>query len=173
MQARLYILTPRESPWGTEEAMESSVFVDTGKGIVAGIVGALALALLMFLKDAIGFAPEVNILAAVMKLAGTTSTLNGWIVFFVINALIIGAVFAALDAHLERPEGMEELVRGGLFGVGLWVLTMIFLMPLTGAGAFGMKYGLIAPIVMFAGQVIQGMVMGGVYGALRPEPVPT
>jgi hypothetical protein len=153
--------------------MESSVFLDTGKGIIAGIVGAIALALLMFLKDAMGLVPDVSLLAPLMKLAGTTSTLNGWIVFFVINALIVGAVFAALDAHLERPEGPEEFVRGALFGVGLWVLTMIFLMPMSGAGAFAMNYGMTAPIVLFAAQLIQGMIMGGVYGALRPEPVPT
>ena len=153
--------------------MESSIFVDTGKGILAGIVGALALALLLFLKDTVGFVPEVNLLTPLMKLAGTTSTTTGWIVFFVINALVVGAVFAALDAHLERPEGAEEFVRGALFGVGLWLLTMIFIMPMGGSGTFGMRYGLIAPIVMFAAQVIQGTVMGGVYGALRPEPVPT
>jgi hypothetical protein len=156
-----------------EVAMESSVFLDTGKGIIAGIVGALALALLMFAKDAIGLVPEVSLLAPLMKLAGTTSALNGWIVFFVINALFVGAVFAALDAHLERPEGSEELMRGALFGVGLWVLTMIFLMPMAGAGAFAMNYGITAPVALFAAQLIQGMVMGGVYGALRPEPVPT
>ncbi|MGQ0742489.1 MAG: DUF6789 family protein [Alphaproteobacteria bacterium] len=153
--------------------MESSVFVDTGKGIIAGIVGALALALLMFVKDAAGLAPEINLLASYMKIAGTDSQVTGWIAFFVINALIVGAVFAALDAHLERPEGAEELVRGALFGVGLWLLAMIFLMPMAGAGAFGMRYGITAPAVIFIAQIIQGMVMGGVYGALRPEPVPT
>jgi hypothetical protein len=99
--------------------------------------------------------------------------MKGWIIFFVINALIIGAVFAALDAHLERPEGSEEIVRGALFGVGLWFLTMILLMPMTAAGTFALNYGVIAPAIMFVVQVIQGMVMGGVYGALRPEPVTT
>ena len=153
--------------------MESSVFVDTGKGIIAGVVGAIALALLLFLKDTIGLVPEVNLLTPLMKLSGTTSVMTGWIVFFVINALLVGAVFAALDAHLERPGGGEELLRGALFGVGLWVLTMIFIMPMAGAGTFAMRYGMIAPVVMFGAQVIQGMVMGGVYGALRPEPVPT
>jgi hypothetical protein len=82
-------------------------------------------------------------------------------------------VFAALDAHLERPEGAEELVRGALFGVGIWLLTMIFLMPMTGGSAFAMKFGIAAPAALFVMQVIQGMIMGGVYGALRPEPVPT
>lgn len=153
--------------------MEDSIFLDTGKGIIAGIAGSIALALLMLLKDAVGIAPDLSLIAAFMELAGVTTPITGWIIFFVINALIIGAVFAALDAHLERPEGSEEIVRGALFGVGLWFLTMILLMPMTRAGSFAMHYGIIAPVVMFIAQVIQGMIMGGVYGALRPEPVPT
>jgi hypothetical protein len=153
--------------------MESSVFVDTGKGIVAGIVGALALALLMYLKDSAGIVPEVSLLQAWMKIAGTASEMTGWIVFFAINAVVVGAIFAALDAHLERPEGSEEFVRGALFGVGLWILTMIFIIPMGGGGSFGMRYGITLPLVMFGALVFQGLVMGGVYGALRPEPVPT
>ena len=153
--------------------MESSVFVDTAKGILAGIAGAVALALLMFVKDAAGIVPEVSLLHAWMKIAGTDSIVTGWIVFFVINAVLVGAIFAALDAHIERPEGSEELVRGALFGIGLWILTMIFIMPMGGGGSLGMRYGWILPVVMFGSQLIQGMVMGGVYGALRPEPVPT
>jgi len=153
--------------------MESSVFVDTGKGILAGVVGALALALMMFIKDAAGIVPEVSLLHAWMKIAGTDSMVIGWIVFFVINAFVVGAIFAALDAHLERPEGSEELVRGALFGVGLWIVTMMFIVPMGGGGSFGMRYGIALPAAMFLAQVIQGIVMGGVYGALRPEPVPT
>ncbi len=153
--------------------MEDNIFLDTGKGIIAGIVGSIVLALLLYVKDMAGLVPDLSLITAFMKLAGVTSTTTGWIIFFVINALIIGAVFAALDAHLERPEGSEEIVRGALFGVGLWFLTMILLMPMTAAGTFAMNYGAIAPAIMFAAQVIQGMVMGGVYGALRPEPVTT
>jgi hypothetical protein len=153
--------------------MEDSIFLDTGKGIIAGIAGAITLALLLLLKDVIGLVPDLSLIAAFMKLASVTSTMTGWIIFFVINALIIGAVFAALDAHLDRPEGLEEIVRGALFGVGLWFLTMILLMPMTAAGTFALNYGVIAPAIMFVVQVIQGMVMGGVYGALRPEPVTT
>ncbi len=153
--------------------MEDSIFRDTGKGVIAGIAGSIALALLLLLKDAVGLVPDLSLIEAFVKLAGVTSQVTGWIIFFVINALIVGAVFAALDAHLERPEGSEEIVRGALFGVGLWFLTMILLMPMTPAGSFALHYGIIAPAVMFGAQVIQGMIMGGVYGALRPEPVPT
>jgi len=151
--------------------METSIILDTGKGIVAGIVGSIVLAALLWFKDIIGLVPDLSLIAAFMKLAGVISVMYGWVIFFVINALIVGAVFAALDAHLERPEGAEEVVRGALFGVGLWFLTMILLMPMTPAGVFGLHYGILAPIVMFVFQVIQGLVMGGVYGALRPEPV--
>lgn len=153
--------------------MESSIFVDTGKGILAGIVGAVVLAALMFLKNAVGIVPQVDLLHAWMKIAGTHSELTGWIVFFVMNAVVVGAIFAALDAHLERPEGSEEFVRGALFGVGLWILTMMFIIPMGGGGNFGMRYGVMLPIFMFVATVIQGVIMGGVYGWLRPEPVPT
>jgi hypothetical protein len=156
-----------------EANMEDSVILDTGKGIVAGIAATIVLALLMFLKDAAGIAPGVNLVSAMMTLAGISTPLYGWIMFFVISALIVGATFAALDAHMMRPEGWEELARGGLFGVGIWLLVMIFLMPMTSAGAFAMKHGMMAPIVMFVAFVIYGVVLGGVYGALRPEPATT
>lgn len=153
--------------------MERSIILDTGKGIIAGVVGSFTLALLLVAKDLLGVAPDLNLIGAFMKLAGVTSPISGWVIFFVINALIIGFFFAALDAHLERPEGWEEIARGALFGVGLWILTMILLMPMTAGGAFALNYGAAAPIFMAVAQVLQGMVMGAVYGALRPEPVMT
>ncbi len=43
---------------------------------------------------------------------------------------------------------------------------MIVVMPITGAGLFGMKLGVMAPVATLAMHWIYGVVLGGVYGAM-------
>ncbi len=56
-----------------------------------------------------------------------------------------------------------------IFGVGAWIATMILVMPLAGAGLFGMNLGVAAPVMTLVLHVIYGAVLGGVYGLERPE----
>ena len=58
-----------------------------------------------------------------------------------------------------------------IFGVGAWLMMMIAVMPMAGAGLFGMNFGMVAPVMTLVLHIIFGAVLGGVYGAERPETV--
>jgi len=105
--------------------------------------------------------------------AGSTWPGMGWVVFFVGGGIVLGVIFALLDAHVEATTGAGEIVRGVFFGFLLWLIVMLIFMPVLGAGAFGMRFGVGAPIVCLAADLIYGLVLGAVYGAMHPETVMT
>ena len=73
-----------------------------------------------------------------------------------------------LDPYLP---GGSHSVKGIVFGVGAWLLMMIVVMPMAGAGLFGMNLGIMAPIMTFILHVIYGAVLGAVYGAGSSETI--
>ena len=72
---------------------------------------------------------------------------------------MLGVIFALLDAHVEATTGAGELVRGVLFGILLWLVLMLVFMPVFGQGAFGMAFGIGAPVLSFVADVIYGLVL--------------
>lgn len=153
-----------------EAPVEPSVFKDALKGIVAAVVASAILAGLVYLNQNMGWVPGLDLVGSFMKLAGSTELTTGWIVYGVVLAVIGGLVFSLLDAHLERPEGWEEVARGLLFGVGAFLLVGILVMPMSGADAFALRYGIGGPIYLAIVFLAYGAVMGFVYGMMRPEP---
>jgi hypothetical protein len=124
----------------------------------------------MWANQTMQWVPGLDLVSSFMKLAGSTEILTGWIVFGIVLAFIGGLVFSLLDAHLDKPEGAEEFVRGGLFGLGAFLLVGILVMPMSGADAFAMRYGVGGPIYLAIAFLVYGVVMGGIYGLMRPEP---
>ena len=57
-----------------------------------------------------------------------------------------------------------------MFGIGAWLLMMIAVMPMAGAGPFGLKFGPMAPVMTLVLHAIFGAVLGGVYALEHPEP---
>ncbi len=86
-----------------------------------------------------------------------------------IGTMLWGTLFAWL--HPNLPGGSHWL-KGVWFGVGAWLLMMIFVMPMAGAGFFGMNLGMTAPVMTLMLHIVFGMVLGGVYGVERPEVSP-
>ena len=153
-----------------EAPVEPSVVKDAFKGIAAAIVATVVLAGLMWLNQTMQWVPGLDLVSSFMVLAGSTEMTTGWIVFAVVLALIGGLVFSLLDAHLDRPEGFEEFVRGMLFGAGAFLLVGILVMPMAGHDAFALKFGVGGPIYLAIVFLVYGAVMGGIYGMMRPEP---
>lgn len=146
------------------ETGESEIIHDLGKGIVAGLAGAVAVAILVFLQGATGFLPEVKILALLGNLVGMGNAVGGWLVLFG-GGGVLGIAFAALDAHVGHVTGAGEVVHGILFAVLLWVALMLILVPVYGEETYAVTFA----IAVLAGNVVFGIVMGAVYGAMQPE----
>lgn len=146
---------------------ESEVLHDLGKGAIAGLVAAIPVGLLLLLKGATGFLPEVNMLGSLAHLTGLEWAGAAWIALL-IGGTLLGIAFAALDAHVGRVTGANEMIHGALFGFLLWGALVILYLPFYAEASFA--------TVLFATllgmSLVYGVVMGAIYGAMNPEEVP-
>lgn len=94
---------------------------------------------------------------------GTQTPAAGWMVHFFIGVIAWGAAFAWVDSKLPYA----HWVNGVLFATGAWLMMMIVVMPMAGAGLFGLQLGVMAPVATLVMHWIYGVVLGGVYGAGR------
>lgn len=135
------------------------------KGMIAGFIATVVLSALMIMKSTMGLMPELNVIAMLSKMMGTASPATGWVAHFFIGTVIWGGLFAWLDPRLP---GGNHWLKGVVFGVGAWILMMIAVMPIAGAGLFGAHLGMMAPVMTLVLHVIFGAVLGAVYGAEHP-----
>ncbi len=89
--------------------------------------------------------------------------LGGWLWYFVIGTLWWGALYAVIEPILP---GRRPWIKGMSFGVGAALFVMLMVMPLAGAGYFGMHLELVQPIVTLIEHLIYGWVLGVVYSRL-------
>jgi len=134
-----------------------------GKGVIAGFVATTVLSMLMLMKSAMGLMPELDVVAMLGSMTGTGPAM-GWIAHFVIGSVVWGGLFAVLAPSLP---GGSLWLKGIVFGIGAWLLMMVAVMPMAGAGLFGMGLGMAAPVMTLMLHVIYGAVLGGVYSALH------
>jgi hypothetical protein len=57
-------------------------------------------------------------------------------------------------------------LRGVIFAVGAWLLMMIVMMLMAGAGLFGLGLSMMTPVATLVLHIVFGLVLGGVYGLL-------
>ncbi len=76
----------------------------------------------------------------------------------------LGGLFALIEQYLP---GSSLWAKGIVLAVGAWLAMMIAVMPMAGAGFFGMNLGMVAPIMTLMLHVIFGAVLGGTYAALQ------
>ncbi len=135
---------------------------DIPKGLLAGLAATIVLSLLMVLKAMMGIMPQLNLPKMLAGMAGSPDMLViGWIVHFVIGIVIYGVAIAVLDAKLP---GNSHVGHGIILAVIGWLIMMAVLMPMAGAGLFGMNMGIMAPMMTLVLHLIFGAVLGWVYG---------
>ena len=130
-----------------------------GRGILGGIVATAVMSALMLMKSAMGVMPQLDVIQMMSMMMGVVPGV-AWVAHFMIGAMW-GLLFAL--AYNAIPGG-SALVKGMLFGVGAWLAMMVMVMPMAGAGFFGMKMGLMAPMMTLVLHLVFGAVMGLVYG---------
>lgn len=136
------------------------------KGMVAGLVATAVLSALMVMKTMMGVMPELDVVAMLTKMIGASSPVVGWMAHFVIGTVVWGGLFAWLDPSLP---GGSHWIKGMFFGIGAWLLMMIAVIPMASAGVFGLSLGMMAPVMTLVLHVLFGIILGGVYGAERPQ----
>ena len=131
------------------------------KGILAGFIATITLSLVMIIKQAIGFIPELNPIHIITQMINTQVPILGWIGHFFIGPILWGILFSFLSPLLPGAHWF----RGVIFSTGAW-LVMIIIMPMAGTNLYNLTMDMMAPIAALMMHWIFGIVMGATYGAL-------
>ena len=103
-------------------------------GLLAGLVATIVLSVLMVVKSALGFLPAVDAIEMLRGLGAThfglpDSVVAAWIVHAAIGVVIWGLVFA----HTYETWPGSPAMKGVVFAIMIWLLTMSMFMPMVGA----------------------------------------
>ena len=132
------------------------------KAVVAGLIATIVLSLLFVIKDAMGIMPQLDLPKMIAGMMGMPDTpMVGWAVHFFIGVVVYGAALALLDEHLP---GDSKMGHGVLLATVGWLMMMVGLMPMAGAGFFGLNLGISAPIMTLILHLIFGAILGAYYG---------
>ncbi len=149
--------------------MTSASGSDYWKGLLAGLIATAALSALMMLKARMGVLPQLDVIRMLGEMVGNGSRTVGWLAHFLIGTVAWGLLYVAMFGAADRGHWW----RGIVFAVGAWLVMMIAVMPMAGAGFFGWDLGALAPVATLMLHLIYGIVLGATYGALsRREPLP-
>ena len=132
------------------------------KGLVAGLVATIVLSMLMVTKGMMGLMPELDMIAMLSSMM-SAPPIVGWIAHLMIGTAIWGGLFAFFYDKLLGENGM---LKGLFLGGAAWLLMMIAIMPIAGAGLFGMNLGVMAPMMTLMLHLIFGLVLGLVFDKL-------
>ena len=135
-------------------------------GLLAGFVATVVLSVMMVIKGMMGVMPELDVAAMIGMMMGA-SVAVGWVIPFMIGTIAWGGGFAVLYNVIP---GSSAMLKGIVFGIAAWLGMMIMIMPMAGAGLFGMNMGIMAPMMTLVLHVIFGAVLGAVY-QMRAGPV--
>lgn len=143
--------------------------MNTRNGLIAGLVATIVLSVLMIAKAAAGLMPNVNAIRMLTHMGAMyvhtpAVPIMGWIAHFAIGTVLWGLIFAA--TYRAWP-GSAAVVKGIEFSIIAWLAMMLIVMPMAGAGLFGMRLGMPAPIATLVLHIIYGAVLGFVYAKLQ------
>jgi hypothetical protein len=135
------------------------------RGLIAALTATLVVSLLMLLKQALGFMPNVNLVMELANALGYHSAIAGWTAHLIIGVLAWGLLFSWLDRYMR----FAHWVNGLFFASVVWLGVMLIVLPAAGRGLFGVRgLELGTPTVTLLLHWIYGFVLGSVYGLLQP-----
>ncbi|AML53031.1 DUF6789 family protein [Falsihalocynthiibacter arcticus] len=128
-------------------------------GFLAGFIATAVLSVLMVMKGVMGVMPELDVAAMLAGMIGAP-VIVGWIAHFMIGTIAWGGGFAVL---YDMIPGRSAVQKGIVFGIADWLGMMIVIMPMAGAGLFGLGLGMMAPVMTLVLHIIFGAVLGAVF----------
>lgn len=132
-----------------------------GKAATAGFIATVVLSVLMVMKNMMGIMPELDLPKMISGMMGVQTPVVGWIVHFMIGTLGYGAALVLFD---HRLPGDSRIAHGMILAFFGWLLMMVLLMPMAGAGFFGLQMGWMAPVMTLMLHLLFGAVLGWYYG---------
>ena len=137
---------------------------DYANGLLAGLIVTAVLSLLMLTGSALLVVPGFDLTdLAAAALGAPGEPLVGWAAHLAVGTLAWGLLYAAPEPRLPG----EAWIRGALFGVLMWLLMRVALMPLAGRRPFGLEAGAMVPAMALVLHLVFGAALGLIYALLR------
>jgi hypothetical protein len=138
------------------------------KSMMAGLVATGVLSVVILLVSLLpGVTPALVVLNVPKLIAAglglPEAPLLGWTMHFLTGVVIYGSAMAALSSGLAWN---HHVGRGLLLGAMGWTLMMVWLMPVMGAGLFGIEFGFMTPVLTLALHLLFGGILGWVDGRM-------
>jgi uncharacterized membrane protein YagU involved in acid resistance len=125
--------------------------------VLAGLIGAAALALTTFFFNAIRV-PVVDLgrLIATKILRYHSHGTRLGLVLHVVNGVVLAFIYALIKGFLPGP----QVVQGLLYGLALWLIMMLIVLPWMGDGFFGRRTTpQMIPSALFV-HLVYGLILG-------------
>ena len=130
-----------------------------GRAILGGFVGTLAITLMMYQVGPMMGMMKMDFAASLGKMMGMGWT-AGMMIHFLNGTIIFPLIYAFL-LYLLLPGG--PTVKGIIWGLILWLLAQLIVMPMMGGGVFSSKMG---GMMTAGGSLIGHLVYGALLGAI-------
>lgn len=137
-----------------------------GRACLAGFIATIAITLMMYCVAPLLNGGSLDVAGMVGGLLGG-SWLAGVVGHFVLGTLVL-PVFYVLFAYRWLAGAPEW--RGAQWGVALWLVAQVIVMPIAGGGFFSSQAGgLTTAAISLLGHVIYGLTLGELCGGPRGE----
>ena len=134
------------------------------KACLSGFVGTVVITLMMYVVSPWLTGGPMDIAEMLGTLMGT-SWATGLIAHFVIGTLVLPTIYTLV---LFRMFWGSPSVRGMTFGLILWLMSQVVVLPLVGAGFFSAEAGGgLAVAGSLIGHLLYGLVLGSLAGPSR------
>jgi len=136
-----------------------------GRIVLGGLAGTIVLTFLMYIGAPMMGLPKMDIAAMLGSMLGGWTM--GMVVHFVNGVILFPLIYAFV--LLSRFRG-TPVTKGVLWGVTLWLVAGVMVMPMMGAGFFGTAQGgMMAAAASLVGHVIYGALLGAIVGGAAQQ----
>lgn len=134
------------------------------KSVFGGLAGTAALTMMMYFVAPMMLGHPMDIAAMLGSMMGGSWALGmaaHWM-----NGVVIFPLIYAFAVYKLLPG--SPVVRGIIWGMGLWLIAQAMVMPMMGAGFFSSGAGgVMAVIASLMGHVVYGAILGTIAGSVE------
>ena len=130
------------------------------RAMLGGLVGTIVLTMLMYIGAPMMGIPTMDIAAMLGSILGGWTM--GMVMHFVNGAILFPLIYAFV--LFSKLRGIP-VTKGTLWGVTLWLVAGLMVMPMMGAGFFGTANGgIMAAAASLMGHIVYGALLGVIAG---------
>jgi len=143
--------------------MEAHVKPRLTQAVIGGLAGTILMTLLMYYVAPMMMSGPLDIATMLGDMMGMGPR-GGMLAHFLIGAVALPAVFAMV--LWDKLPGGSGWMKGLVFGVALWLIAQLVVMPMAGAGMFSANHPeqMMALVGSLMGHAVYGMVLGWWFG---------